>query len=192
MMAAFYFANGWTPRLLVQSGMSPQQGTSAGILLNLGGVAAALLFALLAAFFKNKILTVISFVAAAAAFFSMGMWFGPAGLTMALALAVGALIQACATGLFTLSPESFPTEVRATGVGWAVTLGRIGAIISPILAGVLIDRGWTAPSLYTLFAVRLILGAIAVALLRAPGIAATAKDEPAAAKARPVTAEFPA
>ena len=169
MMAAFYFANGWTPRLLVQSGMSPEQGTGAGILLNLGGAAAALLFALLALFFRNKVLTVISFIGAAAAFFAMGILFGGVGLTLAIALAVGALIQACATGLFTLAPESFPAAVRTTGVGWAVSLGRVGAIVSPILAGVLIDGGWTAPSLYILFAVPLVLGAIAVGLLRVPG-----------------------
>ena len=133
MMAGFYFANGWTPRLLLQSGMTAQQGTSAGILLNLGGAAAALLFALLAVFFRNKVLTVIAFVGAAAAFASMGIWFGGVAQTLTIALFVGALIQACATGLFTLSPETFPTAVRTTGVGVAVTAGRIGAIISPIL-----------------------------------------------------------
>ncbi|WP_374947763.1 MFS transporter [Agreia sp.] len=168
MMAAFYFANGWTPRLLVQSGMSPEQGTGAGILLNLGGAAAALVFALLAIFFRSKILAVIAFAGAAIAFSAMGVFFGGAGLTLVLALAVGALIQTCATGLFTLAPESFPAAVRTTGVGWAVSLGRVGAIISPILAGVLIDGGWTAPSLYILFAAPLVLGAVAVAMLRLP------------------------
>jgi len=168
MMGAFYFANGWTPRLLLQSGMTAQQGTSAGILLNLGGVAAALLFGLLAVFFRNKVLAVIAFIGAALAFLSMGIFFGGVSQTLVLALVVGALIQACATGLFTLSPETFPVAVRTTGVGVALTAGRIGAIISPILAGVLVDRGWAAPSLYLLFAVPLVLGAIAVALLRRP------------------------
>lgn len=170
MMAAFYFANGWTPRLLVQSGMTPQQGISSGILLNLGGVAAALVFALLAVFFRNKVLTVIAFAGATAAFFSMGMLFGGVGQTLILAIAVGALIQACATGLFTLAPESFSAGVRTTGVGWALTVGRVGAIVSPILAGVLVDHKWSAPSLYMLFGVPLILGAIAIGILRLPGM----------------------
>ena len=170
MMAAFYFANGWTPRLLLQSGMTAQQGTGAGILLNLGGVVAALLFALFAVFFKNKVLTVIAFIGATAAFLSMGIFFGGVTQTLVIAVFVGALIQACATGLFTLSPETFPTAVRTTGVGVAVTAGRVGAIISPILAGVLVDHGWAASSLYLLFAAPLVLGAIAVGVLRRPGI----------------------
>jgi benzoate transport len=181
MMAAFYFANGWTPRLLLQSGMTAQQGTSAGILLNLGGVVASLLFGVLAIFFKNKVLTVIAFVGAAASFLSMGIFFGGVTQTLVLAVLVGALIQACATGLFTLSPETFPAAVRTTGVGVAVTAGRIGAIISPILAGVLVDHGWAAPSLYLLFAGPLVLGAIAVAVLRRPGILAPEAEATAVA-----------
>lgn len=171
MMAAFYFANGWTPRLLQQAGMTAQQGIGAGVLLNVGGAVAAIVFALLAILFRNKTLTIISFAGAAIAFLSMGLSFGSLGWTLFLALAVGALIQACATGLFTISPELFPTTVRTTGVGFAVMLGRIGAIISPILAGVLIDGGWSAPSLYLLFAVPLVLGGIAVMALRLPGSA---------------------
>lgn len=174
MMAAFYFANGWTPRLLQQSGLSAQQGIGAGVLLNLGGVVAALVFGLLAVFFKNKTLTIIAFAGAAAAFLTMGLTFGSFGLTLIVALAVGALIQACATGLFTLAPGCYPAGVRTTGVGWAVAVGRVGAILSPILAGVLIDAGWTPPSLYLLFAVPLVLGGIAIVALRLPGAPASA------------------
>lgn len=190
MMAAFYFANGWTPRLLLQSGMTPQQGTSSGILLNLGGVVAALLFGLLAVFFKNKVLAIIAFIGATAAFLSMGIFFGGVTQTLVLAIFVGALIQACATGLFTLSPETFPTAVRTTGVGVAVTAGRIGAIISPILAGVLVDHGWAASSLYLLFAAPLVLGAIAVAMLNRPGTV-TPEAESAAANSAATSVDNP-
>ncbi|RFA08856.1 MFS transporter [Subtercola boreus] len=169
MMAAFYFANGWTPRLLQQAGMTAQQGIGAGVLLNVGGALAAIVFALLAIVFRNRTLTIIAFAGAAIAFLSMGLSFGSLGWTLFLALAVGALIQACATGLFTISPELFPTSVRTTGVGFAVMLGRIGAIISPILAGVLIDGGWSAPSLYLLFALPLVLGGLAVVALGRSG-----------------------
>jgi MFS family permease len=142
---------------------------------------ASLLFGVLAIFFKNKVLTVIAFVGAAASFLSMGIFFGGVTQTLVLAVLVGALIQACATGLFTLSPETFPAAVRTTGVGVAVTAGRIGAIISPILAGVLVDHGWAAPSLYLLFAGPLVLGAIAVAVLRRPGILAPEAEATAVA-----------
>ncbi|GGF15817.1 MFS transporter [Subtercola lobariae] len=168
MMAAFYFANGWTPRLLLQAGMTAQQSIGAGVLLNLGGAAAAIGFGLFALKYKKKILTIISFAGATVAFVLMGISFGSLGWTLFLALAVGMFIQACATGLFTISPELFPTSVRTAGVGFAVTLGRIGAIISPILAGVLIDGGWSAPSLYLLFAVPLILGGLAIVALKLP------------------------
>ena len=38
------------------------------------------------------------------------------------------------------SPASYyPTSVRATGVGWALGMGRVGSIIGPLVAGILID-----------------------------------------------------
>ncbi|RFA13198.1 MFS transporter [Subtercola boreus] len=186
MMGAFYFANGWTPRLLLQAGLTPQQSIGAGVLLNVGGALAAIIFAALAIIFRNRTLTIISFAGAAIAFLTMGLSFGSLGWTLFLALAVGGLIQACATGLFTISPELFPTSVRTTGVGFAVMLGRIGAIISPILAGVLIDGGWSAPSLYLLFAVPLVLGGLAVIALRQSGGAAALNRR---ATSTPVTTE---
>jgi len=38
-------------------------------------------------------------------------------------------------GVYAYTPELFPTEVRATGMGTASSVGRIGAIVSPILVG---------------------------------------------------------
>lgn len=38
-------------------------------------------------------------------------------------------------GVYAYTPELFPTEVRATGMGTASSIGRIGAIVSPTLVG---------------------------------------------------------
>jgi len=168
MMAAFYFATSWTPRLLEQSGLSAQQGISGGMLLNLGGAAAALAFSILAVFFKTRILTVIAFAGGAVAFVAMSLSLGSFGLTLLVAVLVGAFTNGSATGLFALAPDCYPASVRATAVGWASAIGRVGAILAPILAGVLIDNGWTPSGLFLLFAVPLALGAIAVAALRMP------------------------
>ena len=44
-------------------------------------------------------------------------------------------------GLYTVTPALYETDVRATGVGVARGVGRLGAILAPISAGVLLDAG---------------------------------------------------
>ncbi|MFB6096139.1 MAG: MFS transporter [Haloferacaceae archaeon] len=56
----------------------------------------------------------------AASFFSLGAW--------------GAI--------YAYTPELFPTEARATGNGFAGGVGKIAAVLGPILAGALVEQGY--------------------------------------------------
>lgn len=171
MMASFYFATSWTPRLLEQSGLSPQQGISGGVLLNLGGVVATLAFSALALKVSSRFITVCSYIGAGAAFLGMTIALGNLAAALVVAVAVGFFINASATGLFVLAPDMYPESVRTTALGWAAAFGRLGAIASPILAGVLIDQAWTPSGLFAVFAVPMVLAALAVlAMTRASAI----------------------
>jgi MFS transporter, AAHS family, 4-hydroxybenzoate transporter len=44
--------------------------------------------------------------------------------------------------LHALAASAYPTEIRATGVGWALGAGRIGSILGPVLGGLLLTVGW--------------------------------------------------
>ena len=168
MMAGFYFATSWTPQLLEQSGLSAQQGISGGVLLNLGGAAATLVFSALALTTSSRLLTVCSFVAAGVAFVGMTVALGNLTAALVVAVAVGFFTNASATGLFVLAPDMYPEAVRTTAVGWAAAFGRLGAIASPILAGILIDQDWTPSALFALFAVPMVLAAFAVLAMTRP------------------------
>ncbi len=65
--------------------------------------------------------------------------------------------------LYAYTPESYPTEVRATGMGWASGMTRIAGAIAPILGGALIASSLVAA--LTLYAVSFVLGGLAVLLL---------------------------
>ena len=64
-------------------------------------------------------------------------------------------------GVYAYTPELFPTEVRATGMGTASSIGRIGAIVSPVLVGWLYPHFGFAGVFGTTTAV-LVVGALAV------------------------------
>jgi hypothetical protein len=51
-------------------------------------------------------------------------------------------------------------------MGLAIGIGRIGAILAPLVAGVLVDGGWATPWLYVAFAVPLLLAVLSVQALR--------------------------
>jgi MFS family permease len=168
MMAGFYFAASWTPRLLEQSGLSARQGINGGLLLNLGGVVATLAFSALALAISSRLITICGFIGAGVAFLGMTVALGNLTAALVVAVAIGFFINAGATGLFVLAPDMYPESVRTTALGWAAAFGRLGAIASPILAGVLVDQDWTPSALFALFAVPTVLAALAVLAMTRP------------------------
>ena len=57
-------------------------------------------------------------------------------------------MNGCISGLYTLNPLTYDADIRSTGVGWSIGIGRIGAILAPTIAGQLLDMGWDKQSLY--------------------------------------------
>jgi putative MFS transporter len=80
---------------------------------------------------------------------------------------------ACALGFFldgllgnaaTITPELYPTRARATGIGWAQSMGRIGGILAPLVIGALVPVGveWV----FVMFAIALSFVILATVLFR--------------------------
>ena len=80
---------------------------------------------------------------------------------------LGAVINACVAGMYALSPTPYPAEIRTTGIGLAVGIGRPGAILSPMTVGALLDDGWSVSHLYLAFLMPMAGAAIAVAVVGA-------------------------
>jgi MFS family permease len=70
------------------------------------------------------------------------------------------------SGLYSIAAYTFPTHVRATGTGFVIGVGRGGAVLSPILAGVLFDRGSVLPTVGLIMAAGSLLAAIVLAFLK--------------------------
>ncbi|RLK49231.1 MFS transporter [Microbacterium telephonicum] len=62
--------------------------------------------------------------------------------------------------LYAVTPEMYPTSLRATGSGWAAGVGRIASIIAPLLVPVLLPLGGT-PLVFTVFSVFFAIAALA-------------------------------
>jgi putative MFS transporter len=94
--------------------------------------------------------------------------FGNASTEGALLL-WGALLSFFTLGawgaLYAYSPENYPAPIRASGVGMAAGVGRIGGILGPLTIPYLGAQGWGTGAIFSLFAATIVVGALAVALL---------------------------
>lgn len=162
LMFSVYFSLSWTPKLLVQAGLSAQQGVTGGVLLNLGGILGGSLFSALALRMRLGRLVVLSLVLNALFTALFGAASSSLGWAFAAAFGMGVFLFASMAGLYGLVPATYPPAVRATGMGWAIGIGRFGAIVAPTMAGLLVDGGWRPASLYYVFALPLLAAAVAV------------------------------
>ncbi|MFD5285485.1 MFS transporter [Streptomyces rubrogriseus] len=166
LMLSYYFVNSWTPTLLEDAGMTKEQSVTAGTLLALGGTLGALGYGFLTVRRDGRrVLTVFAVLTAVCtALFVTAI--GVLSLALVLGMAIGMLTNGCMTGLYTLAPSVYATTVRSTGVGWAIGVGRGGAILAPVSAGVLLDAGWSAQTLYLTVGAVMLVCAAAVLLSR--------------------------
>ena len=164
-MAAFYFFVSWTPRLLNAAGLSATAGLTAGVLLNLGGIVGCGGFAVAAARADARRLLIGSLIASALLIAAFGAVVHRLELALWTALLLGVLSNAAMAGLYAVGPPLYPTAVRATGMGCAIGIGRLGAILAPFASGALLDRGWEAQQLYGLFSGPFAIAAMAMLLV---------------------------
>lgn len=115
--------------------------------ISIGGTIGSLIFGFLMSKFALKS-TLVAFVVLSSLAI-IGFVFSPTlKLALVFAISVGSLVNGCITGLYTINPTLYAPEFRSTGVGTAIGVGRIGSIVSPILAGKLLDMGIGKDDLY--------------------------------------------
>lgn len=164
-MAGFYFVLSWTPRLLNAAGLSASQGMTGGVLLNLGGIAGCALFAFAAARADTHRLLLGALIGSALLIVVFGLALSSLNIALGTALLLGMIANAAMAGLYAVGPPLYPTIVRTTGMGWAIGVGRFGAILAPLASGALLDRGWLPAQLYFFFSAPFAVAAVAILLI---------------------------
>ncbi|MFC9358868.1 MFS transporter [Rhodococcus sp. NPDC057014] len=165
LVAAFYFANTWTPKLLTDATGDPNIGVTAGVLINVGGVIGALGFAALTLVLRPRLANMILMFGGAVAFVAYAAGFELVALGMVLSVAVGMFANGGIAGFYAISPPIYPAAIRGTGVGVMIGVGRLISIVAPILTGYLLKLGWAPVDLYRLFGAVLVLAGVFVFLL---------------------------
>ena len=162
LMFSFYFVVSWTPKLLVDAGFTTGQGISAGVYLQAGGLVGAISLGLLGYKFKVPILTSVFFCCGVAAMLFYGLVELSLVSLMLVAAIMGFFLIGAMIGLYTIAPSVYPANVRVSGVGLAIGIGRLGAIVAPLAGGIILNSGYSTDEIFVIFSIPLILAALAV------------------------------
>lgn len=163
-LLTMYLLLNWLPTLLVSRGLSRADASMVQLSFNVLGALASMSTGLLMDRVPLSKVVLASFGAAAVSLWLLSNVAPQLVAAMAVGGLVGIGMSATQALLYALAPSNYPTEVRGTGVGTAVSIGRLGSAVGPLLAGALLASG-KAPQEVLLLLVPIILVAGLGALL---------------------------
>jgi benzoate transport len=164
-ITTFYFILKWVPKIVVDMGFTPSSAAGVLVWANVGGATGGAVLGLLSLRFGLKHLTMLVLVMSTIMLAVFGR--GQANLAqLSLICAItGFFTNAGVVGLYGIFAQVFPTHVRATGTGFAVGVGRAGAMLAPIIAGLLFRAGYGLEFVAVTLGAGSLIGAVALWLL---------------------------
>ncbi len=158
-MFSFYIITPWTPILLKEAGLSGTLSVSIGYLITLGGVFGALTYGLISSKFDMRLVMIASLLSTSLSIVAF-VFTHYLPLLMFFGVSIGFWINGVISGLYTFAPHFYHSDIRNSGVGFTVGIGRIGGILAPIIAGYGLEFGFDRQDLYLFLVILLLLSAI--------------------------------
>jgi len=157
---AYYGFFSWIPTLLVDRGITVTRSFEFSIIIYLAQVPGYFSAAWLNERADRKNTIAAYLVGSAISAFALSQMSTPVTITVAGACLSFFLVGVYA-GLYSYTPEVFPTWVRSTGTGLASAFGRVGSIIAPAIIGFFsVALGFAG--VFTMTTAVLVVGVVAV------------------------------
>ena len=163
-LLTMYALSSWLPKLMMAAGYSMDNSLIFMMVMNIGAVVGIVGGGILADRFHLKPVLIFLGIMGAIVMSLMGFQSNQFLLYILVFLAGAASIGSQML-LYSYVAQYYPLAVRSTGIGWSSAIGRMGAIVGPILIGSLL--GMNLPAYFNFIAVGLpvLVTAIAVALI---------------------------
>jgi len=169
-ITTFYFLIKWIPKLVVDMGYETTQGVSVLVWTNVGGVFGGAIVGLLTLRYNVKRLAAIMMLLSVVLVIAFGQSMGSLTLLSAIAIAAGFATNGAIVGLYSLFAHVYPTRSRASGTGFSIGIGRGGAMLAPILAGVLLQANLGIPRVAIVMSLFSLMAFAALHFLKTPDL----------------------
>ncbi|GKU83846.1 aromatic acid/H+ symport family MFS transporter [Niallia sp. NCCP-28] len=160
-----YGLNTWLPKIMQGAGYGITSSISFSLALGVGQIGGSLLGGYLVERLGHRKVLIYMFLLGAICFVSLSATSNT--LLLYILIAIGG---ACTGGTQNLiNPyisEFYPQEIRTTGLSVTVGIGRIGAILAPLIIGLLLAANLAPQNAFMAFAVPSIIGVIALLLVQ--------------------------
>ncbi len=175
-----WILNTWAPTLLRNSGATVQQYSFAYSFLCFGAVISSLFIGRTMDRYNPFRTLQIGFVAAAVSLVAFGLGASSDSFLLIAILSVfcGICINGSQTGTLAVATLSYPADIRGTAIGWTYAVAKIGAMLAPLMGGVLLSKNWTVSQICSVNALVgiFIAGMLLVLQRRVSKVSRRAKD----------------
>lgn len=171
MLTISYCLNSWLPILLVEVGRENWVATMSVSIFSFGGIVAALgVGILIDRFGTTRVLATFLTIAAILMFIIGNILASAPNDVLLLLLAIcGFFFLGAYGGVNVVLASYYPDHLRAVGIGWTKSVGRIGTVIAPILIGLGLSAGVSETTIMSLFSVPASLSVLALLIIAVAG-----------------------
>jgi len=156
------------PVMLTGAGFQQAFASNALAAWNFGGVGGAIIGALIIQRLGSRMTMLgLSAVSVASALWLAAIPPDPLNTFQLIVMFVilGGSLNAVQTTMYALAANVYPTEIRGTGIGTAVAVGRIGNVLASYVGNFALDEGGTSAYFMT-FAITMVIVFISLAIVR--------------------------
>lgn len=164
-VTTFYFLLKWIPKIVVDMGYAPSLAAGVLVWANIGGAAGSLLLGLITLKVHVRWLAMVVMFCSCAIVVLFGQGQSSLAGLSTMAAITGFFTNAGMVALYALLAQYFPTELRASGTGFVIGMGRGGSALAPALAGALFASGFGLGGTSAVMAGGSLLALLAISLL---------------------------
>jgi len=163
---ALYFIASWITKLAIAAGLPQSQAIFASAIYSVGSCVGTILISFAAMRVDLRKLVFVNLAIASVLFLVFG------GVRMGLTpllwvcFFIGMTLQGGVNGNYPLAAAIYPAEMRATGLGWAMGIGRIGALLGPLIGGWALSAGLPLVMVFGIFCVPMLVTGFAAMAVR--------------------------
>ena len=164
-MLDIYFLNSWLPTPTHGAGLEVQAAIAVGVAFQLGGIFGTVGLGLVIERLGFHRVLFLTYVAGFVSIVSIGLAGSVLPILVPAVFVAGVAVIGGQIGCNAYAARVYPTYIRATGIGWALGIGRLGSILGVTVGGLMLAAQWNIPALFKASAVPQLCSALVVVAL---------------------------
>lgn len=156
----------WLTVVMNRSGLALRHAILAPVVMQLGGVIGTILLGMIIRRFGAHLVSVSFFIGACFTVLIGQVTHAPP-LAFISVFLMGVFLVGAYFSMNAVMAAFYPINIRSTGIGWGLGIGRIGGAVGPLLGGMMITAQWHFGPMFLVVAIPAVVATIGVWILAA-------------------------